>query len=166
MSSNMYIKFEEPAVEGSSTAPGHEHEIEVLSWSHGFVQPTSGRRDFSVADTGEQATHQNLTFTKYLDAATNTLLRLCWSGRQIGKVTLSCYRSDGSSGKPVQYLEIVMQYVVIANYSVSGGPGDRPVENVSLDYGIVQYNYTEQKSANANAGVKPAKHNLATKTVE
>jgi len=166
MSSNMYIKFEEPAVEGSSSAPGHEREIEVLSWSHGFAQPTSGRRDFSAPDTGELATHQNLTFTKYLDATTNTLLRLCWSGKQIGKATISCYRSDGSNSKLVQYLEIVMQHVVIANYSVSGGPGDLPVENVSLDYGIVQYNYIEQKRADANAAVKPAKHNLASKTVE
>ncbi len=40
-----------------------------------------------------------------------------------------------------------MQHVVIANYSVSGGPGDMPVENVSLDYGIIQYNYMDQKAS-------------------
>jgi type VI protein secretion system component Hcp len=34
-----------------------------------------------------------------------------------------------------------MQHVVISNYSVSGGPGDVPVENVSLDYGTVMYEY-------------------------
>jgi type VI secretion system secreted protein Hcp len=162
----MYIKFEEPAIDGSSTAPGHEREIEVLSWSHGFVQPTSGRRDFSAADTGEQATHQNFTFTKYLDVATNALLRCTWSGKQIKKATLTCYRSDDRSGKPVQYLQIVMQHVVIANYSVSGGPGDIPVENVSLDYGIVEYHYTQQKHVDGDADSRPAKHNLMTRTVE
>jgi type VI secretion system secreted protein Hcp len=165
MSSNMYLKFEEPAVDGSSTDPGHEREIEVLSWSHGFAQPTSGRRDFA-ADSVELATHQNLTFTKYLDIATNALLRLTWSGKQIGKATLTCYRSDGPSGKPVRYLEIVMQHVVIANYSVSGGPGNIPVENVSLDYGIVRYNYEEQKRVDGAADAKPPTHNLVTKKVE
>ena len=67
MASNMYIKFEEPAIDASSTAAGHEKEIEILSWSHGFVQPTSPTRSFAGSGSVEQATHQNLTFTKYLD---------------------------------------------------------------------------------------------------
>ena len=37
--------------------------------------------------------------------------------------------------------------MIIANYSVSGGPGDIPVENVSLDYGIIQYNYKDRKAS-------------------
>ena len=43
MATNMYIKFEDPSI-GSSDAPGHKDEIEVLSWNHGFVQPTSPTR--------------------------------------------------------------------------------------------------------------------------
>jgi len=129
MASNMYIKFEEPAIDASSTASGHEKEIEVLSWSHGFVQPTSPTRSSAGSGTVEQATHQNLTFTKYLDTATNALLKYCWSGKQIGKATVTCWRSDGAAdNKPVKYLEVLMEHVVIANYSVSGGPGDIPVD--------------------------------------
>jgi type VI secretion system secreted protein Hcp len=59
------------------------------------------------------------------------------------------------------YLTIVMEHMVIANYSISGGPGDIPVENITLDYGIIQYNYTSQK----NAGVLSATHNLRTGTI-
>lgn len=44
MASNLYIKFEEPAIEGTSTAAEHAKEIEILSWSHGFLQPTSSTR--------------------------------------------------------------------------------------------------------------------------
>lgn len=131
---NMFIKFEEPAIEGSSTVSGHEREIEVLSWSHGFAQQSSPTREGSA----EHAHHANLTFTKYLDVATNTLLKLCWNGKQIGKATLSCYRGDGAKEK---YLEVEMKHVIIANYSVSGGPGDIPVENIALDYGVIQYKY-------------------------
>jgi len=165
MAVNMYLKFESPAIQGSSTAADHAGEIEVLSWSHGFAQPTSPTRG---GGTVEQATHQNFTFTKYLDTATNELLKYCWSGKQFGKVTLTCYRSDGAhDNKPVEYLTVIMEHVIIANYSVSGGPGDIPVENVALDYGIVQYNYKEQKHANSPAGAsKPAIHNLETHTVQ
>jgi type VI secretion system secreted protein Hcp len=167
MASNMYLKFEEPAVDGSSTADGHAKEIEILSWSHGFVQPTSPTRSSAGAGTVEQATHQNLSFTKYLDTATNALLKFCWSGKQFKTATLTCYRADGANdNKPVEYLKVIMEHVVISNYSVSGGPGDVPVENVSLDYGIVQYNYKEQKHADGAADAnKPAKHDLEKRVV-
>ncbi|HEX7154200.1 MAG TPA: type VI secretion system tube protein Hcp [Thermoanaerobaculia bacterium] len=168
MSSNMYIKFETPNIEAASSAAGHEKEIEVLSWNHGFVQPTSPTRSTAGAGTVEQATHQNISFTKYLDASTHALLKHCWSGKQIGKATLTCYRASGATdNKPVEYLKVVMEHVIISNYSVSGGPGDLPVENVSLDYGIVQYNYVDQKAADGSAdGNKPAKHNLETRVIE
>jgi type VI secretion system secreted protein Hcp len=163
----MYIKFETPNVTGSSSASEHVGEIEVLSWSHGFVQPTSPTRSAAGSGTVEQATHQTLTFTKYLDDATNELIKNCWAGKQFGKATLTCYRADGANdNKPVKYLEVTMEHVVIANYSVSGGPGDIPVENVSLDYGIVKYNYIPQKIADGSSGSNlPATHNLETRSV-
>ena len=165
MATNMYIKFEEPAVSGSATGD-HAGELEVLSWSHGFVQPTSPTRTAAGSGGVEQATHQNLTFTKYLDGATSELLKYCWSGKQFGKVTLTCFRSDGAAVQtPVPYLRVVMQHVVISNYSVSGGPGDIPVENVSLDYGVVQYEYLAQKAAGAPAAA-PVKHDLERRIVQ
>jgi len=81
--------------------------MEVLSWSHGFVQPASPTRGAAGCGTVEQATHQNLTFTKYLDASTNELLKACWGGKQFQKATLTRYRADGATGnKPVEYLKV------------------------------------------------------------
>ena len=161
MATNMYIKFEEPSIVGTTTAAGHENEIEILSFNHGFSQPASATRSTAGSGTVEQATHQNFLFTKYLDSATNALLKYCWSGKQIGKATLSCYRSDGAmDNAPVKYLTVVMEHVVISNYSVSGGPGDIPVENVSLDYGIIQYNYIQQEHTAGSV-----MHNLKTGAV-
>jgi type VI secretion system secreted protein Hcp len=167
MATNMYIKFEDPKLTGSSSAAEHAGEIEVLSWNHGFTQPTSPTRSSAGSGTVEQAQHSNLTFTKYLDDATNDLIKNCWGGKQFKKATLTCYRADGASdNKPVKYLEVVMQHVIIANYSVSGGPGDIPVENISLDYGIVQYTYVPAKITDGSAGSNlPATHNLETRTV-
>ena len=167
MATSMFIKFDMPSIVGSSQAPDHAGEIEVLSWSHGFVQPTSPTRGSAASGGMEQATHQNFTFTKYLDASTDDLLKHCWSGKQFGKVTLTCYRADGSDhNKTVEYLGVVMEHVVISNYSISGGPGDIPVENVSLDYGIIQYNYKEQRQGSSPDTKQSAKHNLETRTVE
>ncbi|HXA18686.1 MAG TPA: type VI secretion system tube protein Hcp [Thermoanaerobaculia bacterium] len=159
MTSSMYIKFEDPDIDGASTAPGHQGEIEVLSWSQGFGSPTGSA---AGSATVEQANHASFNFTKYLDAATNSLLRLSWSGKRIGKATLSCFRADSAAGgEPVKYLTVVMEHVIIANYSVSGGAGDIPVENISLDYGIIQYNYMPRKHAEAMS----VSHNLETRTI-
>lgn len=168
MATNMYIKFENPSIDGGTTAGEHAKEIELLSWNHGFSQPTSSTRSNAGSGTVEQANHQNFSFSKYLDSATDDLLKMCWTGKQIGKATVTCYRSDGAAdNKPVEYLNILMQHVVVSSYSVSGGPGDVPVENVSLDYGIVKYTYLPQKKDSGAAGsAQPIQHDLETRKVE
>ena len=165
MAVNCYVAFD--GVEGDSTATGHEKAIEVLSWSHGFSQPTSPTRSAAGAGTVEQANHQNFNFSKYIDSATDDLLKLCWSGKQVPKVTLSCFRADGNTdNESIKYLEVVMEHVIVSNISLSGGPGDLPMESIALDYGIVTYNYLPQESAEGKAGGnQPIKHDLELRKV-
>lgn len=148
---NMYIDFKD--FKGDCSAKGHEGQVEVLSWQHGFTQPTSPTRSGAGAGTVEQATHQPFTFTKYVDSSTDDLIGACWAGKQIDEVIVSCFRADGAKdNKPVKYLEVTMNHVVVKDYNVSGGPGDIPVENVALDYGKVQYNYLPQQRSDGSAG--------------
>jgi type VI secretion system secreted protein Hcp len=166
MAINSYIKL--ASIDGGSTSGGHEKEIEIMSWSHGFSQPTSPVRSTAGAGSVEQANHSNFTFTKYIDSATDDLLLYCWSGKQIPTAVVTCYRADGAKdNKPVEYLKIEMEHVVISNFSISGGAGDVPVENVSLDYGVVKYTYLPQKKDDGTGGAaQPIKHNLETRVIE
>lgn len=152
MASNYYVQFEEPAITG--TAGGnHGKEIEVLSWNHGFVQPEG------PGTTGAATMHQNFTFTKYLDASSNELMKYCWTAKPFGKVTLSFYReSEAHDPKPMLYMRVTMRHVIIANYHVSGGPGDIPTENIALDYGTIQYEYMPQSPGAVAKTVVAAKH--------
>ena len=167
MATNMYIKFLDPEIVGSSTAGKHEKAIEILSCNHGFRQPTSPTRSTSGAASVEQADHNNLSFSKYLDAASTELMRANWSGQQFKKVTLSCWRSDGAKdNQPVEYLNIDMEHVIISNINISGGAGNVAIENIALDYGSVQYTYKEQKQDDGKGGSNlPAKHNLETRSI-
>src|SRR3954454_15235070 len=153
MATNMYIKFTDPEIKGYSTAGEHKEAFEILSWKHRFVQPTSPTRSTSGSASVEQATHHHFQFAKYLDAGTTELLRACWGGQQFKKVILACYRSDGAKdNKPVEYLNVEMEHVLVADYSVVGGPGDIPVEHLALDYGKLKYTYKEQKQDDAKTG--------------
>ena len=113
----------------------------------------------------EQANHSDFTIVKYLDAATDDLLKMCWSGKQIGKATFCAYRANGDN-TPVKYLEIALDKVVVSNVSLSGGSGDLPTENISLSYGKVQYSYVTQKKTDGTGdGVQPVSHDLITQQV-
>lgn len=159
MSADMLIRFEEvPA----ASQPIEGKDIEVQSWSHGFAQPASPTRSTAGRGTIEQASHQNLTITKSMDDSSTAILRACWSGQQFGKAILRCYRGDGAGGRH-EYLSVTMQHVIISNYSISGGPGDAPLENIALDYGTIQYSYNDQKQGKTAAA--PATHDLVNQKV-
>ncbi len=165
MAVNFFLKLETPEIKGESSDSDHKDEIQVLSWSHSFNQPTSPTRSSAGGGTVEQANHADFSFTKYIDASTDDLLKQCWSGKSISKGTFTAYRADGDN-KPVKYLEITMENIIVSNFSVSGGSGDIPVENVSLSYGKVQYSYIPQKKDDGTAeGAQPVKHDLIAQSV-
>jgi type VI secretion system Hcp family effector len=165
MAINAYITLE--GIQGGSDAAGHEAQIEILSWNHSFIQPTSATRSVSGSGTVEAATHNDFSFTKYISSATDDLLKHCWSGLQIPSVTFTCYRADGSTeNQPVEYLKVVMQNVVVSSFAISGGAGDLPIEEIALNYSYVQYVYTPQKREDGTGGeAQPISHDLATKSI-
>ena len=108
MATNMFLKIEGPEIKGESGNSQHPEEIEVMSRSHSFNQPTSAAGVSAGSGTVEMANHSDFSFTKHTDGATDELLTACWQGNQIDKRTFVAYRADGAK-KPVKYLEIIME---------------------------------------------------------
>jgi len=159
----MFLKLGE--IVGESEEVNHKQWIEILSWSHGFSQPTTPVRGSTSATTA-QANHMDISFTKYLDCATDAILSTCWRGEQLKAAAIECYRSDGGKTS-VKYLEIAMEHVIVSNYSISGGGEDIPMENISLSYGKTTYTYTPAAKKTGDAGAaQPVSHDLITETVE
>ncbi len=142
MAVTAYLRFSEPAIAGDSTDPAQAGAMELLSWHHAFNPPSSGVS--SGNGPVEQARHSDFSFVKYVDGATDDLLRLCLGGERIGRVGLSCYRSDGDAA-PLLYLQVDLEEVIISNVSIGGGQGDRPTETISLAYAKVTYRYSAPK---------------------
>jgi len=163
MATNMYLEID--GIKGESTDKTNKDKIEVMSWSHSFNQPQSPVRSTAGGGTVERANHSDFNFTKYLDIATPELLKHNWRGDHIKKATLTCYR-DGGKGGVVAYLKVTMDEVIISNVAISGGAGDIPVENISLSYGKVTYEYDPQdEKSGKKAGAKPASHDLKTNEI-
>ncbi len=161
MSTNMFLQLE--GVTGESTDSNHPDWIEITSWSHGFSQPTTPLRASSGSSV-EMCNHSDIAVSKYIDKASDQILKLIWSGKQIPTAVLECFRADGNN-TPVKYLAIKMEKVVLSNYNVSAGEGVIPMENLGISYGKVTYEYTQYDSEGNPQGVQPVYHDLTTNEV-
>ena len=165
MATRIFLKVETPNVAGESTDKGHAGEIEVLSWSHSFNQPTSPIRSTAGSGTIERANHSDIVITKYTDVASTDLLKHCWAGSHFGKMTLQQFRSAGVDDD-VEYLTVELEDVVISNFSISAGGGDVPMESIALSYGKVTYKYDPADAKTGKKkGNKPVFHDLKTNSV-
>lgn len=163
MATNFFIKID--GIDGESKVSGHEKDIQVLSWSHSFNQPTSATRSSAGGGTVEQANHADFSITKYVDMSSVPLMKSCWNGKTIKNAIFTAYRSDGDA--LVEYLKIEMDNVIISNLSIGGGTGDLATETVTLSYSKVKYTYVDQKVVGAgNDGNKVSSHDLNLQKVE
>ena len=147
MSSNMYLKIERASgtVAGESTDSEHPGQMEILSFSHGQHQSVVGTTSSAGGRTAERVNHQDFSVTKYMDKSTPVLNQSCSEGEHFKKLTFQLYRSTADAGKPVKYMEYILTDAIISSYSVGGGGGDIPVENLSFNYESIKWAYIPQK---------------------
>jgi type VI secretion system secreted protein Hcp len=142
MTTKCFLKFEGPDLTGEAQGKGHEDEIEVLSWSWGLSQ--SGAMHQAGGRGTGKASVQDLTLTKYLDAASPKLVLACLSGTQFQRATLTCLRAGGD-GNRTPYVVIAMQKVIVRAVDDRGSDGEEPfAEELSLNFAEVIVRYTAQ----------------------
>jgi type VI secretion system secreted protein Hcp len=149
--------------EGESSLKGFEKKMELLSFSHGVAMQITG--DLSNTErTSGKPNHQDLTITKYLDAASPVLNQSCCQGKGFPKVDIVIGRND--SGAVIELMRYTLKNVLISSISVGGGGGDKPVETVTLNYNDIAWTYTSQKATVGKNGVVEGTWNLATNGVD
>lgn len=148
MAVDMFIKI--GAIKGESRDDKHKEEIDVLAWSWGMSN--SGTTHMGSGGGAGKVNVQDLSFTKYIDKASPDLMLSCCNGKHFDKAVL-VVRKAGE--KPVEYLTITMEEVLISSVSTGGSGGeDRLTENVTLNFAKVKVKYVEQTEKGAE-GAKP-----------
>lgn len=174
MSTNVYLEItgedSKNKFEGNSRAEGHQKKIEVVSWSHGFSQPTTAATKSVDQQATSRANHSDLSFTKFFDNASDDLLKACWTGAQMKKAVFQCFRSSGAddTGKSTMYLQITLEDLILSHYSISGGGDELPIENVTLNYTKCEYQFipVDFETGKAEDGKKTAvSHDLSTNKI-
>jgi type VI secretion system secreted protein Hcp len=145
-----FIKLD--GIPGESTDDKHKDWIELLSFSTGVSQPTSGSASTGGGAGAQRANFSPFSFVKNLDKASPKIGLACADGTHIKEITMELCRAGGDK---VKYYEIKMNECMISSYRPGGSShsGDAlPLEEVSIDYGKITWTYTQQKRGDGSGG--------------
>src|SRR5919206_1644559 len=123
MAVDMFLKIK--PVDGESRDSKHSKEIDVLAWSWGMSQ--SGTTHQGGGGGSGKVSVQDLSLTKYVDAASAPLMLACCNGQHFDEATLTV-RKAGKD--PLEYLIITMKQIIVTSVHTGGaGSEDRLTEN-------------------------------------
>lgn len=132
-------------IKGESQDATHKDEIDVLAWNWGLTQ--SGTTHVGGGGGGGKVEVADITLTKYVDLASNDLIKRATSGEHIKDGKLIVRKSGG--GAPVEYFIIDMENVMITSYQTGGSKDglDRIQETLTLNFRKFQVTYTLQEDS-------------------
>jgi type VI secretion system secreted protein Hcp len=140
-----FIKID--SIEGESTDDKHQGWIEVLFCESEVTQKVSKTASSAGGATAERATFQDFKFTKQLDKASPKLALACAAGTHIDNIVVEICRAGGDK---VKFMEYKMSNCIISKVSTESG-GEFPFETVSINFGKIQWCYTQQKRQGGGA---------------
>ncbi|MGC9323797.1 MAG: Hcp family type VI secretion system effector [Desulfomonilia bacterium] len=141
MAFDAFLKID--GVPGESTDDKHKDWIEILSYSHGLSQPASGSVSSGGGRSAERCDHMDFTIVKAMDKATPKLALFCCNGSHIKEIKLELCRAVGDKQK---YMEYKLTDVIVSSVRPGGsaeGGETLPLEEVSFNYGKIEWVYTE-----------------------
>ncbi len=151
MSFDAYLNID--GIKGESTEDKHKDWIEVLSYNHGVTQPTSATRSSSGGGSTGASEHGDIVVTKFVDMSSPKLLEAVSTGKHFKKASIEFMRQGG--GEKVKYLTVNLEELIISSVQTDGdakGSQELPVESVSMNYGKIEWVYTQQKRPDGSGG--------------
>ncbi|MBA6115635.1 type VI secretion system tube protein Hcp [Pseudomonas sp. NC26] len=146
MAFDAYIHIDN--IPGEALDEKHNNWIEILGYDFGISQSTSATASSVGGATSGRTSVTNFTFTKSLDSASCKLLEASCTGQHLKEVKLALCRAGGDK---LKYYEIILEEVIIAEYSQGVDTGI-PLEVVQLNYGRIKTIYIQQRRVDGSGG--------------
>jgi type VI secretion system secreted protein Hcp len=146
---DMFLKIE--GIEGESTAAGDGHEDWIVIESFGWGGSNSGSATGRSRQRGG-TTFSDVSVVKTVDGASPKLYLACAQGKHFPKAEIHLVSSGDAR---VPYMIYELENVMITSVSVShSAGGDVPVEEVTLNYGKIHWEYTPQDTRGPGGTVR------------
>jgi type VI secretion system secreted protein Hcp len=139
MAVDMFLKLD--GIKGESADHKHKDEIHIESFSWGLSQ-TGAHATGGGGGAGKVNVH-DISITKFVDKSSPVLMLACCNGKHI-KEGLITVRKAGE--KPLEYLKIKLQDILVSGTQHAGHGGDLLTENLTLNFAKFKVEYMEQKA--------------------
>jgi type VI secretion system secreted protein Hcp len=154
MAFDCFLKID--GIPGESTDDKHKDWIEILSYSHGLDQPSSGAQSTGGARSAERVNIHDFSIVKILDKASPKLALFCCKGEHIKKIKMELCRATGDKTK---YMEYSFEDVIVSGVRPGGsakGGETLPMEEVTFNFGKIEWTYTatDHKTGKPSGDVK------------
>jgi type VI secretion system secreted protein Hcp len=140
-------------IDGESADSKHKGEIDIQSFSWGATQ--SGTFAGGGGGGAGKVAMQDFHFVMQVNKASPKLMLACANGEHIPKAVMICRKA----GKEQQeYMKWTFTDVLVSSYQ-TGGSGQSdivPMDQISLNYSKVEFEYKEQKADGTLGGTVKA----------
>lgn len=143
-------------IDGESQDDKHKGEIDIQSFSWGATQ--SGSFAYGGGGGAGKVSMQDFHFTMRVNKASPKLMLACATGQHIPKGVLVC-RKAGE--KPVEYMKVTFSDLLVSSYQTGGSSSEViPVDQISLNFAKIEFEYKEQTAAGGTGGTTKAGFDL------
>jgi len=136
-------------IQGESQDSKHKNEIEIESFSWGANQ--TGTASHGAGMGAGKAQLQDFHFVMSVNKASPKLMLTCATGEHVKSAILTCRKA----GKEQQeYLKITFSDLLVSSYQIGGSASSNgvPVDQISLNFTKIEFEYKEQKADGSLGG--------------
>lgn len=146
MAVDMFLKLD--GIKGESTDSKHKEEIDILSFSFGVSQ--HGTSSTGGGAGAGKASFSDISIVKKADKSSPLLMQNCASGTHIKAALLTVRKAGGTQQ---EYYKIKLTDLLVSSLQNSGTDGGEvPMENVSLNFAKIEFEYYEQTPSGGLGG--------------
>lgn len=130
-------------IQGESYDSKHKNEIEIESFSWGATNVGTASHGGGMGAGRVQM--QDFHFLMRINKASPKLMLICATGEHIKNAILTCRKA----GKEQQeYLKVTFSDLLVSSYQTGGSSGATvmPMDQISLNFTKVEFEYKEQKA--------------------
>jgi len=138
-------------IDGESSDSKHKGEIEIESFSWGATQ--TGTMAFGGGGGAGKVQFTGFNFNTAISKASPMLFLRCATGEHIKEAVLTARKAGD---RQEDFLKITLSDVLVSSYQSSGsGSSQLPMEQISLNYSKIEFQYMPQKpDGSLDAAVK------------
>lgn len=153
MAVDMFLKLD--GIKGESPDAKHKEEISIESFSFGVHQ--TGASAHGGGGGAGKASFEDIHVTKKADVASPMLMLACATGQHIKSAVLTVRKAGG---KQEEYYKIKLTDLLVSSHQNTGHGADAPVEQVSMNFSKIEFEYYPQKPDGTLGGVSKAGYDI------